>query len=171
MTAPLPIFTRGVSDPFCPDGHIITTTTDHRLLWHIRMALSGMGGDRARELQRDLSSYLNATCDHHWHGWAGDDCIAAHVQCLWCNDVVWAEGPGPDAIAAAASKLAGILVRVADPIRHSVFAGQTGRVVAPGPLDSACPPDLVDPVLIEWPATERSSSTRQWAASREVVPA
>lgn len=95
----VPMFTRGVSDPFCADGHVITTSTDRRLLWHVEMAVSGMAGDRARELSRDLRHYLNATCEHHWHENPvcceppQPGCVPSHKQCLWCHDVVWAENP------------------------------------------------------------------------------
>jgi hypothetical protein len=37
------------------------------------------------------SQYLNETCGHHWHEWAGDEDIAAHRQCSWCSDVEWVE--------------------------------------------------------------------------------
>lgn len=79
---------RGVVDPFCPDEHVITESTDRRLLWHIEgfLAVSGTN-DAQRDLGVSLRRYLAVTCEHHWHDWQGDDLYPAHRQCLWCNVV------------------------------------------------------------------------------------
>lgn len=88
-------FPRGVTDPFCAQEHVIETSTDRRLLWHLELQLSGSGDERLRESGRALSRYLHATCEHHWHEHLtcctppNDGCEPAHRQCLWCNDVVW----------------------------------------------------------------------------------
>jgi hypothetical protein len=88
-------FPRGVCDPLCPQEHAIETTTDHRLLWHLESVLAVSGTtDYLRDVGRDLHRYLNETCQHHWHEYAGDDDIPAHRQCLWCNDVIWSAVPG-----------------------------------------------------------------------------
>jgi hypothetical protein len=97
MTAP--DWPRGVTDPLCPDEHVITTSTDRRLLWHLEMVLSGLAGDRARETGHTLRRYLYDTCDHHWHDYVtcceprNEGCIPPHRQCLWCNDVEWQDQP------------------------------------------------------------------------------
>lgn len=94
-TAAVAAFPRGVSDPRCPNGHVLerTTSTDHRLLWWIETSLAvSATNDTLRELASDLRRYLNATCQHHWHHYEGDDDVPAHRQCLWCCDVVWLEG-------------------------------------------------------------------------------
>lgn len=85
----LAAFPRGVTDPFCPRGDVIETSTDHRILWHVEMALSGSGDANSRELGRAIRRYLNAACEHHWHSFEAEEHIPAHDQCLWCNDVVW----------------------------------------------------------------------------------
>lgn len=73
-----------------PDGEDIPTPFDRRWLWRIEAFLAVSGtNDNQRQLGRDLRQYLNQTCQHVWRVWAGDDVIAAHRQCLWCNDVEW----------------------------------------------------------------------------------
>lgn len=73
-----------------PDGETITTPTDHRMLWHVRDTMLGAAlTPYLRELFSFINDYLAATCQHHWKDSAGDDAIAAHCQCLWCNDVEW----------------------------------------------------------------------------------
>lgn len=87
----LSAFPRGVSDPRCPRGEPIDTTTDHRLLWHLESVLAVSGtNDYLRDAGRALARYLHATCQHHWHDYEGDETVPAHKQCLWCNDVIWA---------------------------------------------------------------------------------
>lgn len=76
-----------------PDGEPCFTTSDRRWLWHLEnqlMVLAPVGSSLER-LQRDLSQYLRETCEHHWKHYAGDEHIPEHHQCLWCNDVDWAE--------------------------------------------------------------------------------
>lgn len=93
---PVAYFPRGVLDPLCPDEHIITETTDRRILWNLEMVLSGLAGTAARDAVRNLRIYLHQTCAHHWHDYEGDllppeaGGIPAHRQCLWCHDVEWA---------------------------------------------------------------------------------
>lgn len=91
VTDPVLAFPRGVSDPSCPDGHVIETTTDHRLLWHLESVLAVSGTtDYLRDAGRAVAKYLHATCQHHYHDYADDPGYApAHRQCLWCNDVIW----------------------------------------------------------------------------------
>lgn len=93
MSTDLTAFPRGVSDPLCPDEHVIDTTTDHRLLWHIEgvLAVNARWDSPLGELQRDLRRYLNTSCQHHWHDYEAGGDIPAHRQCLWCNDVIWLE--------------------------------------------------------------------------------
>jgi hypothetical protein len=75
-----------------PDGEPIPTPFDRRWLWRLETFLAVSGTtDIHRVMARDLRQYLNETCEHVWRDWAGDDVIAAHRQCLWCNDVEWAE--------------------------------------------------------------------------------
>lgn len=85
---------RGVLDPYCPDGHLIDTPTDRRLLWHLEGWLMVRATtDEQRQMASDIQQYLNETCVHHWHGYAPDPNnehdVPAHKQCLWCNDVEW----------------------------------------------------------------------------------
>jgi hypothetical protein len=82
-------FPRGVLDPTDPDGVPIATPTDHRLLWHIERSISAPMGSDLELLCKELRRYLNATCQHHWRPYSGDDQIPAHMQCLWCCDVEW----------------------------------------------------------------------------------
>lgn len=82
-------FGLGVRDPICPREHLIDTTTDRRMLWHLAHELSAGTTERQREFGRAAETYLHATCVHHWHEWRGDEEIEAHRQCLWCNDVQW----------------------------------------------------------------------------------
>jgi hypothetical protein len=89
-------FPRGVTDPLCAQGHVIETSMDHRMLWYLEMQICGSAptGSHLMEQWRALKAYLNATCQHHWHEYVaepGDD-IGSHRQCLWCNDVEWADG-------------------------------------------------------------------------------
>lgn len=86
-------FPRGVADPECPRGHVIETTTDHRLLWHLENTLAvAATNDTLRETARDLRRYLNETCQHHWHEHAAEGEIPARRQCLWCNVVTLEPG-------------------------------------------------------------------------------
>lgn len=88
-------FGRGVTDPLCPSEHVITTTTDRRLLWSLERTLSGLAGETARDTAQALARYLHSTCDHHWHDYLTccdppkADCIEPFRQCLWCNEVEW----------------------------------------------------------------------------------
>lgn len=83
---------RGVTDPYCPLGHLIETPTDHRLLRHIEGWLAVRAtNDTLRQMATDIHLYLNETCRHHWHEYEADADIAAHRQCLWCHDVEWHE--------------------------------------------------------------------------------
>lgn len=82
-------FPRGVTDPFCSQGHVVETPTDRRLLWHLELELSQSGDVRLREQGLTLAGYLASTCEHHWHDYAGDPNILAHRQCLWCSHVEW----------------------------------------------------------------------------------
>lgn len=98
MTTIPEAFPRGVADPFCPDGHVLTETSDRRLLWHLEMQLRGSGSPHLREQGSALRRYLNATCQHHWHEYRSccippdEGCVAPHRQCLWCHDVEWLDG-------------------------------------------------------------------------------
>ena len=89
-----------VTDLFNPNDELVTTPTDRRMLWHIESVLAvNAGNDRLRQLGRDLRSYLNETCGHHWSEYRPDptneDDIAAHRQCLWCHDVEWLAPDAP----------------------------------------------------------------------------
>lgn len=86
---------RIVLDPFDRDGYVITTPLDRRWLWRIESYLAVSGTtDAQRQLAGDLRRYLNETCEHHRNERAADGYIAAHRQCLWCNDVEWASETG-----------------------------------------------------------------------------
>jgi hypothetical protein len=78
-----------------PRGEPCFTALDRRWLWHLELTLSTRATtDMQREILRDLRQYLHETCEHHYgDDWPGDDVIPAHRQCLWCNDVVWLDGP------------------------------------------------------------------------------
>jgi hypothetical protein len=84
-----------VTDLFNPHGELVTTPTDRRMLWHIESVLSVNApiGSRLAQLGRDLRSYLNETCGHHWSEYQPDpdneSDVPAHRQCLWCHDVEW----------------------------------------------------------------------------------
>lgn len=81
---------RIISDPFCPEDHVITDHADRRWLWRIESFLAvSATNNTQRELQVHLQRYLNATCTHHWHEREVDTYIAAHRQCLWCCSVEW----------------------------------------------------------------------------------
>jgi hypothetical protein len=88
-------FPRGVVDPLCPDEHVLTESTDRRLLWHLELQLAGANTERLRDTGSALRRYLHTTCQHHWHDYLtccdppNDGCVPAHRQCLWCHDVVW----------------------------------------------------------------------------------
>lgn len=87
-------FPRGVLDPFGPNGEVIFTPTDRRMLWHVEGVLAVAGtNDTLRNLGRAIHAYLNETCVHHWHDYtpdpANENDVPAHRQCLWCNDVEW----------------------------------------------------------------------------------
>lgn len=104
MTAPEPRalpdgFPRAVTDPFCAHDHVVETPTDRRLLWHIEGFLAVRATTpEQRDLTRRLRSYLNASCEHHWHESltccdpTNASCVPAHRQCLWCHDVEWLDG-------------------------------------------------------------------------------
>lgn len=79
-------------DPTGPAGEPIDTPLDRRWLWRIETFLAVSGTtEEQRRLGRDLSEYLHETCTHHWMNHDGDEVIAGHRQCLWCNDVDWQE--------------------------------------------------------------------------------
>jgi hypothetical protein len=91
------IFGRGVRDPLCPQGHVIETATDRRLLWHLARELSGGVTKSQRDIGWAAERYLHVTCEHHWHEHLkccepAEGCPPPHRQCLWCNDVEWATG-------------------------------------------------------------------------------
>lgn len=66
------------------------TSLDRRWLWRLEGSLAVLATtDYLRQLQRDLSQYLHETCEHHYGVYAGDEVLAAHSQCLWCDHVVW----------------------------------------------------------------------------------
>ena len=87
-------FPRGVTDPLCPSQHVIETSTDRRLLWHLEgfLAVSGTT-EFHRDMGLRLSRYLHETCDHHWHERLGymDEPLR---QCLWCNKAEWLQEDG-----------------------------------------------------------------------------
>lgn len=88
---------RSVLDPFCPQGHVITESVERRMLWHLEGVLTVRAtSDALRSIARNLRDYLDETCVHHWHTYepdpGNDNDIAAHRQCLWCNDVEWRHG-------------------------------------------------------------------------------
>jgi hypothetical protein len=96
-------FPRGVLDPFGPSDEPIFTPTDRRMLWHLQYEMPSAGplGD----LRLALYRYLCETCEHHWNECGEDvarhpdtgevlDVLPAHRQCLWCNEVEWADGKG-----------------------------------------------------------------------------
>lgn len=79
----------------CALGDPDPTSQDRRWLWRLESYLAVHGTtDGHRRMGRDLRQYLNETCGHHWHVWAGDEDIAAHRQCTWCSDVEWVEVVG-----------------------------------------------------------------------------
>lgn len=80
----------GIFNKYGPRGEIIDTTTDHRMLWHIRDELLG-APPYLREAFELLNSYLAATCQHHWGEYPAEPGIDAFRQCLWCNSVEWHE--------------------------------------------------------------------------------
>jgi hypothetical protein len=84
---------RIVLDPLGPHDEVMTTSMDRRWLWRIEGLLAVSATcDAQRQLTADLRAYLGETCEHHWRDYAGDDDIPAHRQCLWCNEVEWADG-------------------------------------------------------------------------------
>lgn len=81
---------RGIFDQYGPDGEVITTPTDHRMLWHVRDHLLGVSVPYVREVFEFLNDYLGATCQHHWKSHEAEEGYCdAHRQCLWCHDVEW----------------------------------------------------------------------------------
>lgn len=74
-----------------PRGEPCLTPVDRRWLWHLENSLSVVATtEYQREILHDLRQYLHETCEHHWgRDWPGDEDIAAHRQCLWCNEVEW----------------------------------------------------------------------------------
>lgn len=87
------VFPRGVMDPFCPREHVIETTTDHRILWHLEAELALSGDPRMRAAGVNLRRYLNVACQHHWHDHDPEPDVSAHRQCMWCHRVEWIEPP------------------------------------------------------------------------------
>ena len=82
---------RGIFDRYGPDGEVIETPTDHRMLWYVRDQLLGAASTPyLREVFGFLNDYLGATCRHHWRDYKAEEGYCeAHRQCLWCNDVEW----------------------------------------------------------------------------------
>lgn len=78
-----------------PNSEPCFTTMDRRWLWHLELTMSTRATtELQREILADLRQYLHETCMHHFgDDWLGDEVIAAHRQCLWCNHVVWLDGP------------------------------------------------------------------------------
>lgn len=73
-----------------PDGEPLRTHFDRRWLWRLESFLAVNGTTVAhRYMRHDLYQYLCLTCEHEWREYSGDDEIAAHRQCLWCNYVEW----------------------------------------------------------------------------------
>jgi hypothetical protein len=90
---PLSILEEGLDFNGNPDP----TSTDRRWLWRIEMFLSISGTNAShRQMASDLRFYLNESCEHHWKSYEAEQGIAAHRQCSWCNDVVWAADEGAD---------------------------------------------------------------------------
>lgn len=84
---------RGIFDRYGPDGEVINTPTDHRMLWHVRDHLLSVSVPYVREIFEFLNDYLAATCQHHWKNYEAEPGYCeAHRQCLWCNDVIWLGG-------------------------------------------------------------------------------
>jgi hypothetical protein len=72
------------------DGLPIVTSTDHRMLWHMRDYMLGATlTPYLQDLYRFLCDYLNATCQHHWREYwpTAEDYLPPHRQCLWCNGI------------------------------------------------------------------------------------
>ena len=62
------------------------TDLDRRWLWRLESMLAVSGTTSGHRLMAtDLHQYLNETCDHHWHAFAGDGDIPDHRQCSWCH--------------------------------------------------------------------------------------
>lgn len=79
---------RGVMDPLCPSGHVISESMDRRVLWHLENQLAvSATTDYLRDARRNLSRYLHTTCQHHWHEDVGYEDQHPQRQCLWCNSV------------------------------------------------------------------------------------
>lgn len=86
---------RGVFDKYGPDGELIQTPTDHRMLWHLenRLALAP-STPYLQEAYSLLLAYLQGNCQHHWREYEAEEGYCeAHRQCLWCNDVIWLTSP------------------------------------------------------------------------------
>ncbi|SLH41780.1 hypothetical protein [Mycobacteroides abscessus] len=85
-------FPRSVFDPCGPDGEVIATPVEHRLLWWLRDQLTG-APQYLRETFEVLNAYLKDNCQHHWRESREccvppkDDCWPPHRQCLWCKTV------------------------------------------------------------------------------------
>jgi hypothetical protein len=81
-----PTFPRGVMDPLCPSEHVISESTDRRILWHLESQLAvSATTNYLRDMQWNLKRYLVQTCAHHWHSWEDDEVYGAGRQCLWCH--------------------------------------------------------------------------------------
>lgn len=89
-----------------PRDEPILTPVDRRWLWHLEAALSlsAPTGSTLHEVTDKLRNYLHETCEHHWLDYAtcceppNEDCSPPHRQCLWCNEVEWADdGPAVSA--------------------------------------------------------------------------
>ena len=87
---------RLVLAPLDPHGNPIQTPTDRRWLWLLAREIDTSGNEETWRLVRDLKSYLNGTCVHHWLSYDGDDYLPAHRQCLWCDQLAAPE-PGEQA--------------------------------------------------------------------------
>lgn len=87
--AALSAFPRGVTDPFCPVGHVVTETPDRRLLWDVALRVAAVSF--LHEQARALLIYLTATCTHHDHHHPGDGGLPAFRQCLWCDRIEWSD--------------------------------------------------------------------------------
>ncbi|MCG5464181.1 hypothetical protein MED01_002346 [Micromonospora sp. MED01] len=81
-----------------PDGQPCATPVDRRWLWRLEsaLAISARSGSVLGDLSRDLSQYLNESCEHHWRVYDADpgDDIASHRQCLWCSFPEWKNADG-----------------------------------------------------------------------------
>lgn len=69
-------------------GVPLTTPMDRRWLWRIEGALA-ISSQHDSQLLKDLKQYLYETCEHHWLHYDGDEVVAEHRQCMWCDTVDW----------------------------------------------------------------------------------